>query len=157
MVFKQMFHHNDTVCAPLIFRHAPVRLCLQSEIFQVVFSVAEAWFILQWLSVIQHAAGQKWYRADCFDRFKCQVLLFFFFFERSQMWSSVSDKLWLEVEFFWFFLYLSCYINVPVTPLSSSIIFPVMFPILQVMQCFILLWAAFSFAETSAGLGLLLL
>lgn len=29
------------------------------------------------------------------------------FFERSQMWSSVSDKLWLEVEFFRFFLYIA--------------------------------------------------
>lgn len=58
-------------CAPLIFRHTPVQRCLESKIFQVVFSVAAAWFTLQWLSVIQHAAGQKWYRADCFDRFEC--------------------------------------------------------------------------------------
>lgn len=101
-------------CAPLIFRRTPVQHCLEIKIFQVVFSVAEAWFTLQWLSVIQHAAGQKWYRADRL------IDLSVAFFEHSQMWSSVSDKLWLEVKCFQISFVPPLLYSVPATVLSSS-------------------------------------
>lgn len=87
--------YNDGVHRSIFWR-TPVQHWLENEIFQVVFSGAAAWFVLQWLSVIQHAAGQKWHRADCFDRVECQVLLFL----NDHRCDHLSAKLLLEAGFY---------------------------------------------------------